>query len=56
MEGSGLEGLITVFQSMVSDVMDFIVDLLPVVVPLMILGIGIPLGIYYIRKFAKPRG
>lgn len=51
-----LDGLITVFSDMVQEVLDFIVGLLPVTVPLLIMGIGIPLGIYYIRKFARPRG
>lgn len=55
-ENGALEGLTTVFSGMVTDIMDFIVDLLPVVVPLLIMGIGIPLGIYYIRKFSRPRG
>lgn len=47
-----LEGLTTVFQSIVSDIVEFITDLLPIVVPLLVLGIGIPLAIRFIRRMA----
>ncbi len=56
MENGALQGLVTVFSNMVDEIIDFVVGLLPVTVPLLIMGIGIPLGIYYIRKFARPRG
>ncbi len=56
MESGGLDRLVTVFSNMVTEIVDFVVDLLPVTVPLLIMGIGIPLGIYYIKKFARPRG
>lgn len=51
-EGSLLEGLSTVFSGIVSDIVDFVVDLLPIVVPLLVLGIGIPLAIRFIRRMA----
>lgn len=51
-EGSMLEGLTTVFSGIVRDVVDFVVDLLPIVVPLLVLGIGIPLAIRFIRRMA----
>jgi len=54
--GNGLQALVSVFSNMVDEIVDFVVDLLPVTVPLLIMGIGIPLGIYYIKKFARPRG
>ena len=51
--GTGpLDGLTTVFQGIVTDIVDFVVDLLPIVVPLLVLGIGIPLAIRFIRRMA----
>lgn len=51
-EGSQLAGLSEVFSGIVSDIVDFVVDLLPIVVPLLVLGIGIPLAIRFIRRMA----
>lgn len=51
-EGGALEGLTDVFSGIVTDLIDFVVDFLPIVVPLLILGIGIPLAIRFIRRMA----
>lgn len=48
-----VEQISTMFEGVVTDVIDFIVGFLPVVVPLLILSIGIPMGIKYIRKLSN---
>lgn len=53
METTLVEQISTMFEGVVTDVIDFIVGFLPVVVPLLILSIGIPMGIKYIRKLSN---
>ena len=49
-ETSVLDQLTPVFSGIVSDVVEFVVGFLPIIVPLLILAIGIPLAIRFIRQ------
>ncbi|MEM2002774.1 MAG: hypothetical protein QXT77_09035 [Candidatus Methanomethylicaceae archaeon] len=52
MENGVLDGLTGVFGEIVTDIVDFVVGFLPTVVPLIILGIGVPLALRFIRRAA----